>query len=198
MEIGAYIKHSTLINAWLSTHVTPFLPHVLISAISVRNNVTDANLLKLLLPAIDNVKKKVNKLGVKVSTTVSFSFVNDRDYVVKELLDSLSEKNAGSLFVSMDNTDVPVGLYSIKVVAGFVLIQYDSSSIDLMRYEISLDNNGEVHMDYGVIEAWVSKVEETEKVKEDNDHDVFFFFMICSWILMCINVFSQLVSETIL
>lgn len=164
-----------------------------ISAISLGNNVTDPTLLKLLLPAIDNVNENLKELGVKgvkVSTTVSLAFFNGRESVAKEVLDNVSEKN-GSLFVSVDNRYLPVGLSSIKVDNGFVLIKYDSSGIDLMRYGISLDNNGEVQMDYGVIEARVSKVEETEKVKKDNDDEVLFFLMMCIWLLLCINVLQR-------
>ncbi|PWA94740.1 hypothetical protein CTI12_AA056890 [Artemisia annua] len=116
-------SNSSATSAWLLSHVTPFLPHVRISAISLGYNVTDANLLKLLPPGIDNVKEKVKELGiegVKVSTTVSLVFVNSTDIVAKGLLGGLSKKNA-TLFVSMKPWNVSLGSFKEVVCGGFAL-----------------------------------------------------------------------------
>nr|GFB09795.1 glucan endo-1,3-beta-glucosidase 12 [Tanacetum cinerariifolium] len=159
-------SNSFATSAWLLTHVTPFVPHVRISSISLGNNVTDSNLLKLLLPAIDNVKEKVKGLGiegVKVSTTVSLAFVNSTDAVVKGLLGGLSEKDA-TLFVSLKPWNVSLGSFKEVVCGGFVLKRDLSTDVSF----VSLDN-GEM-MDYGVVEVRVLKVEE-DKVKKDDDVD---------------------------
>ncbi|GKA99805.1 zinc finger, RING-type containing protein [Tanacetum coccineum] len=127
--IPSFSSNSSATSAWLSTHVTPFLPHVRISAISVGNNVTDANLLKLVVTAVVNVKENVKELGierVKVSTTVSLGFVTGSESVAKGLLGSFSEKGVTSLFVSMGNRNVSLG--SFKVVCGGFVLKRDLST----------------------------------------------------------------------
>ncbi|GJW30935.1 hypothetical protein Tco_0047810 [Tanacetum coccineum] len=145
-------------------------PHVRISSISLGNNVTDANLLKLLLSGIDNVKEKVKGLGikgVKVSTTVSLAFVNSKDIVAKELLGGLSEKDA-TLFVNVKHWNVSLGPFKEVVCCGFALKRDLSADVGY----VSLDNNGEM-MDYRVVEVRVFKVEE-DKVKKDDDVDAIY------------------------
>ncbi|GJZ87485.1 hypothetical protein Tco_0659095 [Tanacetum coccineum] len=166
--------NSSATSAWLLSHVTPFVPHVRISSISLGNNVTDANLLKLLLSGIDNVKEKVKGLGikgVKVSTTVSLAFVNSKDIVAKELLGGLSEKDA-TLFVNVKHWNVSLGPFKEVVCGGFALKRDLSADVGY----VSLDNNGEM-MDYRVVEVRVLKVEE-DKVKKDDDVDAILFLLI--------------------
>nr|GEX24324.1 glucan endo-1,3-beta-glucosidase 13-like [Tanacetum cinerariifolium] len=148
-------SNSSATSAWLSIHVTPFLPYVRISAISVGNNVTDANLLKLAVTAVANVKEKVNELGIeriKVSTTVSLGFVTGSESVAKGLLSSLIENGVTSLFVSMDNRNVSLGSFKEVVCSGFVL-KRDLSTDGCYQ---SLDDDE--MMDYDVVEG-VLKVE---------------------------------------
>ena len=120
---------------------------MLIYAISVGNNVTDPTLLKQLPHAIDNVNKNVKELGiegVKVSTTVSLGILKGSEYVAKELLASLSQKSARSLFVSMGNRDVPVGFCMFKVFRGnFVLIHHPGRDFIYQSFD-----DGQM-MDYG-------------------------------------------------
>ncbi|GJT72263.1 glucan endo-1,3-beta-glucosidase [Tanacetum coccineum] len=167
-------SNSSATSAWLLSHVTPFVPDVRISSISLGNNVTDANLLKLLLSGIDNVKEKVKGLGikgVKVSTTVSLAFVNSKDIVAKELLGGLSEKDA-TLFVNVKHWNVSLGPFKEVVCCGFALKRDLSADVGY----VSLDNNGEM-MDYRVVEVRVLKVEE-DKVKKDDDVDAILFLLI--------------------
>ncbi|PWA94739.1 hypothetical protein CTI12_AA056880 [Artemisia annua] len=158
-------------SAWFSSHVTPFLPHVRISAISLGYNVTDPYLLKLLPPGIDNVKEKVKELGIEgvnVLTTVSLEFVRT-DSVARGFLRGLSKKNA-ALFVNVK----PWKNVSFKKVfcGGFALKRDLSSDVS---YE-SLDN-GEM-MDYGVVEVRVSKAEEYVVIKKDDKDNTMLFLLI--------------------
>ncbi|GJX69611.1 reverse transcriptase domain-containing protein [Tanacetum coccineum] len=178
-------SNSSATSAWLLSHVTPFVPHVRISSISLGNNVTDANLLKLLLSGIDNVKEKVKGLGikgVKVSTTVSLAFVNSKDIVAKELLGGLSEKDA-TLFVNVKHWNVSLGPFKEVVCCGFALKRDLSADVGY----VSLDNNGEM-MDYRVVEVRVLKVEE-DKVKKDDDVDAILFLLIL-WIVCMLMIVS--------
>ncbi|PWA64472.1 hypothetical protein CTI12_AA342560 [Artemisia annua] len=131
----------------------------------------DANILKLLLPAVDNVKEKV--MEIKVSTKVSLKFINCSNTVSKGLLGGLSEKINATLFVYVKPWNAS---FKEVVCGGFALMR--NLSTDDVGYK-SVEN-GEI-VDYGVVEARVSKAEDNN---EDNGDALFVLLLICFVVYM--------------
>ncbi|KVI06972.1 glucan endo-1,3-beta-glucosidase 2-like [Cynara cardunculus var. scolymus] len=127
-------------SLWLYTHVVPFYPRALITAISVGSNVLadgDPTSGDVLLRAVRNVHQSLMDLGIrKITVSTTFSFVNimmtsfppssaefeepTNNAVLKPLLQFLTETNS-SFFVNL----YPYVVYKLRpeIPIGFALFQ---------------------------------------------------------------------------
>ncbi|WOH02363.1 hypothetical protein DCAR_0521752 [Daucus carota subsp. sativus] len=133
--VSSFASNVSAANLWLYTHVVPFYPRVKISAISVGSNTvstSQADLSDVLIPAMQNLKRSLNSLGISdisVSTTFSFIDIMNNAFppssaefqepinrmLIRPLLQFLEENNS-SFFVNLYpykvyrlNSEIPVG-----------------------------------------------------------------------------------------
>ncbi|KAI3783451.1 hypothetical protein L1987_42533 [Smallanthus sonchifolius] len=128
-------------SLWLYTHVVPFYPRALITAISVGTNVLDGDASSgdgdILLGAVRNVHQSLIDLGIrKITVSTTFSYVSImmtsfppssaefeepiNNHTLKPLLQFLSETNS-SFFVNL----YPYFVYKLRpeIPIGFALFQ---------------------------------------------------------------------------
>ncbi|KAL8145974.1 hypothetical protein AgCh_003926 [Apium graveolens] len=159
--VSSFASNISAANLWLYTHVVPFYPRVRISAISVGSDIVTASqvdLADLLIPAIQNLKRSLDSLGISeisVSTTFSFIDIINNSFppssaefqepinqlLIRPLLQFLEENNS-SFFINL----YPYKVYTLsaEIPVGFALFQdhpynFRDDSVTGVRYRNLFD-----------------------------------------------------------